>query len=94
MPSFEQLDEKKLAEISSMGGKAKAEKDKSKDKTFEDVVKEETTYRDLKELYDGLMKSGKKGNVKAVETLLFYLNKGKEEKPTSLDDFIISANDN
>ena len=91
MPSFEQLDEKELAKISSLGGKAKAEKDKSQDKSFEDVVKEETTYRDLKELYDGLLKSGKKGNVKATETLLRYLEKGKEEKPTTLDEFVDNA---
>ena len=54
--------------------------------TFEDVVKDEMTYDDLKELYRGMLASGKKGNVKAVETLLRYLDKA--EKPTSLDDFI------
>lgn len=86
--NFKDMDKDKLAQISSMGGEAKAEKDKAQDKTFEDVVKEETTNKDLRELYDGLMKSGKKGNVKAVQTILSYLEKGKEEKPTSLEDFI------
>lgn len=88
MAGFDEMSKEKLRETTSKGGKAKAEKDRKQDKTFEDVVKENTTNRDLRELYEGLMRSGKKGNVKAVETLLLYLNKGKEDKPTSLNDFI------
>lgn len=88
MAKFNEMSKEKARELQAKGGKNKAKEGNKQDKTFEDVVKEKTKNRDLEELYDGLMKSGKKGNVKAVETILVYLNKGKEEKPTSLNDFI------
>lgn len=92
MPRFDEMSKEELAEITSKGGKARAEAlDEAKelfDKDFEKVVKDNTSNYILKELYDALVKSGKKGNVKAIETILKYLEKGKEEKPTTLEDFI------
>lgn len=83
---FNEMDKEKLAEISSKGGFAKAQKDKEQGMSFEEVVRSNITNQDLKELYKGMLNSGKKGNVKAVETLLRYLD--KTEKTTSLDEFI------
>lgn len=84
-------------EMGAKGGvasvEARAEAKEQFDKDFEKVVKDNTNNYVLKELYDALVKSGKKGNVKAIETILKYLEKGKEEKPTTLDDFIENAND-
>lgn len=83
-------------ELGAMGGNARKEAlDEAKeqfDKDFEKVVKDNTSNYILKELYDALVKSGKKGNVKAIETILKYLEKGKEEKPTTLEDFINEEN--
>ena len=84
MPRLDGLDKERLAEITSMGGKARAEKLKAEQEeiegmTFEDIVNRYTSAKDLKDLYDGLMRSGKKGSVKATETILKYLEKKKED---------------
>lgn len=86
MARFDQMSAEELAEITSKGGKASAEARKQQGKSFEDVVRENITNQDLKELYKGMLESGKKGNVKAVETLLKYLEIEKEQQD-SFDDF-------
>lgn len=86
MPRFDEMSPEELAKITSKGGKASAKAKKEQDMTFEEVVRSNITNQDLKELYKGMLNSGKKGNVKAVETLLRYLD--KKEPTTSLDDFI------
>lgn len=82
--NFRDMDKKDLAEISSKGGYAKAEANKIAESEcdgmdFEQIVNRYTTGKDLKDLYDGLMRSGKKGSVKATETILKYLEKKKED---------------
>lgn len=73
-------------EIGKKGGIASGEARNEQGMSFEEVVRSNITNQDLKELYKGMLNSGKKGNVKAVETLLRYLD--KTEKTTSLDEFI------
>lgn len=73
-------------ELGKKGGIASGEARSEQGMTFEEVVRTNITNQDLKELYRGMLNSGKKGNVKAVETLLRYLD--KKEPTTSLDDFI------
>lgn len=74
-------------EMGAIGGKAsakaRAEAQLLQDKSFDEVVKENMNNQTLKELYDALIRSGKKGNVKAVETILKYLD--KDNKP--IDNF-------
>ena len=86
MAKFNEMSKEELAEITSKGGKASVEARKEQGMSFEEVVRSNITNQDLKELYKGMLNSGKKGNVKAVETLLRYLD--KTEKTTSLDEFI------
>lgn len=78
------LDSARAKEIGRLGGLAKAENYKEQiteydGMTFEDIVNTYTTGKDLMDLYRGLMASGKKGSVKATETLLKYLEKKKED---------------
>lgn len=77
-------------EYGAIGGKASAkareEARQLQDKSFDDVVKENMNNQTLKELYDALIKSGKKGNVKAVETILKYLDKDNKPKD-NFDEF-------
>lgn len=73
-------------EIGKRGGLASVEAKKQQGKSFEDVVRENITNQDLKELYKGMLESGKKGNVKAVETILKYLEIEKEPQD-NFDDF-------
>ena len=81
MAKFNEMSAEQLAELSSKGGKASAESRYSNNLTMEDVVKEQVNNQVLRDLVRGLIASGKKGNVKAVEQLLKYLgDKPKEEK--------------
>lgn len=73
-------------ELGNKGGIASGKARNEQGMSFEEVVRANITNQDLKELYKGMLNSGKKGNVKAVETLLRYLD--KKEPTTSLDDFI------
>lgn len=73
-------------EIGKKGGIASGEARIEQGMSFEEVVRENITNQDLKELYKGMLNSGKKGNVKAVETILKYLD--QKEKATTLDEFI------
>ena len=78
------LDTETAKRIGSLGGKATAkikqeQKEAVENMSFEEIVNEFTTGQDLWELYRGLMASGKKGSVKATETILKYLEKKKEE---------------
>lgn len=79
--NFKDMDKKDLAEISSKGGYAKAGLNKNEydGMDFEEIVNTFTTGKDLWDLYKGLMASGKKGSVKATETILKYLDKKKED---------------
>lgn len=80
------MDSETAREIGKKGAIASAEARKQTGKTFEDVVRENITNQDLKELYKGMLESGKKGNVKAVETILKYLEIEKEPQD-NFDDF-------
>lgn len=85
MPKFNEMSKEELAEITSMGGKASGESRKRQSEevenmTFEEIVNTYTTGKDLKDLYDGLMRSGKKGSVKATETILKYLEKREKDE--------------
>jgi ribosomal protein L13 len=81
MAKFNEMSAEQLAELSSKGGKASAESRCSNNLTMEDVVKEQVNNQVLRDLVRGLIASGKKGNVKAVEQLLKYLgDKPKDEK--------------
>lgn len=78
------LDTETAKRIGSIGGKARAEniqkqKEAVEGMSFEEIVNEYTTGKDLLDLYKGLMASGKKGSVKATETILKYLEKKKED---------------
>lgn len=73
--NFKQLDKNKLKEISSKGGKQKAINMKKRDKTFKDIVNENMTEKDMKELVEGILASGKKGNIKAINMILNCLKK-------------------
>lgn len=79
------LSTERAKEIGSKGGKAKAKNQKKQkkeyeDMSFEEIVNKYTSGNDLKQLYDGLMRSGKKGSVKATETILKYLKKKENEE--------------
>lgn len=90
MPRLDGLSKEELAEITSKGGKAKAEKDRQlkeevENMDFEEIVNTFTTGKDLWDLYKGLMASGKKGSVKATETILKYLDKKKEDAKSEFE---------
>ena len=98
MPSFDKMSKKKHKELSSKGGKSHAKKVKKQKKEqeqfldddlkpFTEVLNKKITNKDLSDIVDGLIASGKKGNVKAVNTILAYLDK-QDEKPTGLETFI------
>lgn len=78
------LSTEKARELGRLGGLAKAENLKQQETEydgmdFEQIVNKYTTGKDLMDLYKGLMASGKKGSVKATETILKYLDKKKED---------------
>lgn len=78
------LDTERAKELGKLGGLAKAENYKEQiteydGMDFEQIVNKYTTGKDLMDLYRGLMASGKKGSVKATETILKYLDKKKED---------------
>jgi len=79
MAKFNEMSAELHAEISSKGGKASAEARWDNNKTIEDIVKEQVNNQVLRDLVKGLLDSGKKGNVKAVETLLKYLDQESVE---------------
>lgn len=73
------------AEIGRKGGLANAERIKAEQTeydglNFEEIVNKYTTGKDLMDLYRGLMASGKKGSVKATETILKYLEKKEKDE--------------
>lgn len=79
------MDKETLANISLKGGIAnkkriEAESNEFDGMDFEEIVNKYTTGKDLKDLYDGLMRSGKKGSVKATETILRYLEKKEKDE--------------
>ena len=79
------LDTEKAKKIGAKGGRAKAKNTEQRKKEvegmdFEEIVNKYTTGKDLWDLYRGLMASGKKGSVKATETILKYLDKKKDDK--------------
>lgn len=79
------LDTERAKELGKLGGLAKAENYKEQiteydGMDFEQIVNTYTTGKDLKDLYDGLMRSGKKGSVKATETILKYLEKREKDE--------------
>ena len=82
MPKFNEMSKEELAEITSMGGKASGESRKRQSEEVENMTFEEivNTYTTGKDLYDGLMRSGKKGSVKATETILKYLEKREKDE--------------
>ena len=79
------MDSETAKKIGKKGGKASG-KSRNNRKTevegmdFEEIVNKYTTGKDLWDLYRGLMASGKKGSVKATETILKYLDKKKDDK--------------
>ena len=78
------MDTETAKEIGRKGGLANAERIKEQETeydgmNFEEIVNKYTTGKDLMDLYRGLMASGKKGSVKATETILKYLEKKKED---------------
>ena len=78
------MDKKTASEIGKMGGIANAERIKAQESEYDgmdfgEIVNKYTTGKDLMDLYRGLMASGKKGSVKATETILKYLEKKKED---------------
>ena len=82
--NFKDMDKETLANISLKGGianKKRIESDANEydGMDFEQIVNKYTTGKDLMDLYRGLMASGKKGSVKATETILKYLDKKKED---------------
>lgn len=98
MATFDKMSKKKHKELSSKGGKTharKVKKEKTENekflegdlKTFGEVLNKKITNADLSEIVDGLLASGKKGNVKAVNTILAYLDK-EDNKPTPLEKFL------
>jgi len=86
------LDTETSKKIGSKGGKARAEniqkeKEAVEGMTFEEIVNNYTTGKDLMDLYKGLMASGKKGSVKATETILKYLE--KKDKDVKDNEFAL-----
>ena len=84
------LDSEKAKELGRKGGLAKAENMKAQETEydgmdFEEIVNTFTTGKDLMDLYRGLMASGKKGSVKATETILKYLDKKKEDAKSEFE---------
>ena len=84
MARFNEMSREELAKITSEGGKASGESRKrlaeeTEGMTFEEIVNKYTTGKDLMDLYKGLMASGKKGSVKATETILKYLEKKEKD---------------
>lgn len=76
--NFKDMNKDEHLKLCSKGGKTTQERNKAKDKNFSDVVKENITNKELSELYEGLLSNAKKGNVKAIELILKYLNNDKE----------------
>lgn len=79
MARFDQMSKEELHRITSLGGRASA-KARSQRKTFEQIVIEYTTDQDLYELYRGMLEAGKRGNIKAIELLLKYLDRKSDEE--------------
>jgi len=80
MGGLDNMSAKKRKEIAKKGGIARSNALKSKNKTIEDVVYEKMTDKTIEAIVDGLIESGKKGSVAAVETLIECLEKKRKEK--------------
>ena len=82
--NMERINKNNAKYLGSLGGKAKARNRRQQEKelegmTFTEIVNKYTTAEDLKKLYDGLLRSGKKGSVKATELIIKYLDKKETE---------------
>lgn len=88
--NFKDMNKEELANISLKGGIAnkkriEGENNEFDGMNFEEIVNKYTTGKDLMDLYRGLMASGKKGSVKATETILKYLDKKKEDAKSEFE---------
>lgn len=90
MPRFDEMSDEERLKINAKGGKASGESRRKQAEEvegmdFEEIVNTFTTGKDLWDLYRGLMASGKKGSVKATETILKYLDKKKEDAKSEFE---------
>lgn len=91
--NFKNLSKEELKRISAKGGKNSHKQYNAKKKqSLEEVVRDQVKYEDLVAIAKGLIDSGKKGNVKAVDSILKILNKDAD-KPTTIDDFLKQTDD-
>lgn len=81
MAKFNEMSKEELQRITSLGGKASARTRRERTKDFRQIVIENITHQDLIELYKGMLESGKRGNIKAIELILRYLHEDKKNDP-------------
>lgn len=75
--NFKTMSKEEHLRLCSKGGRTTQERRKAKDKNFSDVVNERMTEKDLSELYEGVLISAKKGNIKAINLILNCLEQDK-----------------